>query len=231
MLVAEGDVTWNASETVAYMGLEGITVNAGGTGTVAAIQGTAGGTPTTVTANGSDTFIVGSSGNLLSGIAGPLTLQGGAGNSLLYVTEAGSTTPDTVYLTASAVISGLGTFAPISYTTAAGGTFGNGVFLVLGSGGNFLQVYSTAAGDIYGLYTGAGNDTIAVTSPTSTLNTMAGPFAIEAGSGSNLLYVSDAGDATPDSVFMGASGSRFRRSALSPPMWRPEALSATACSW
>ena len=52
---------------------------------------------------------------------------------------------DTVYVTDTAIISGTGTFAPISYAST-GGTFSRGVILVTGSGNNYIRVYSTAAG-------------------------------------------------------------------------------------
>jgi len=205
LTVTASAVTWNNSQTVTYEGLEGLTVNAGAGTDAIAVQGTAGGTSTTINGGGPDTFVVTSPAGLLNTFPGPLFLNGGAGNNYLYVSEANRTTGDTVYVTDSALISGTGSFAPISYASASG-TFTRGVILVTGSGNNYIRVYSTAVDDAYGLYTGNGNDTIAITSATSTLNTMAGSIAVMAGSGSNTLFVSESGSSVADTLSLSATG-------------------------
>jgi uncharacterized delta-60 repeat protein len=205
IIVNPNAVTWNNSESVNYTGLQSLTVDTGAGADAAAVQGTAPATPTTIRGSGSETFLVGSPTGLLDGITSPLALIGGSGQNYLYVSEAKSTTADTVYVTDTAILSGTGTFAPIQYGTMTGGSFNRGVIVVLGSGDNNLRVYSTAAGDNYGLYSGNGNSTIVLTSPTSTLDTMRGPIAVVAGSGSNLLYVSEAGSSTADTLSLSAT--------------------------
>jgi hypothetical protein len=199
MTVYSTAVTWNNNETVSYAGLEGLTVNSGSGTDAIAVQGDAVGTPTTVSGTGTDTFIVSSYAGLLDTIVSPLTLNGGSGANYLYVSEANRLSADTLYVQKDAIISGTGSFAPISYT-AGGGSYHGTVILVAGNGNNVVHVYSTAAGTGYGLYSGNGNSDIIVSSPTSTLDSMAGAIELVAGSGTNLLYVSDAGNTAPDTM-------------------------------
>ena len=205
LTVTSSSVALSGGGTVTYAGLQKLSVNAGAGADAITVRGTAAGTTTTISGGGTDTFVVTSPASLLNTIAGPLTLSGGTGKNYLYLSEANRTTPDTVYVTDSAIISGTGTFAPISYA-ASGGSFGSGVILIMGNADNTLRVFSTAAGDAYGLYTGNGNSSIVISSPTQTLNTMAGSIAVVAGSGSNLLYVSEAGSSTPDTLSLSATG-------------------------
>ncbi len=205
LTVTANSVTLTGGGTVTYAGLTKLALNAGAGADTIAVQGTAAGTTTTISGTGTDTFVVTSPSGLLNTIAGPLSLNGGTGKNYLYLSEANRTTPDTVYVTDTAIISGTGTFAPISYA-ATGGNFGSGVILIMGNADNTLRVFSTAAGDAYGLYTGNGNSSIVISSATQTLSTMAGSIAVVAGSGSNMLYVSEAGSSTPDSLSLSATG-------------------------
>jgi uncharacterized delta-60 repeat protein len=197
-------VTWNNNEDVNYAGLQGLTVNSGSGADAIAVQSDAVGTPTTVSGTGADTFIVSSYAGLLNTIVSPLTLNGGSGGNYLYVSEANNPSADTLYLTRNTITSGTGSFAPISYT-ASGGTYHGTAILVAGNGNNVVRVFSAAAGTGYGLYTGNGNSDIIVSSPTSTLDTMAGSLALVAGSGTDLLYVSEAGSTSPDTMSLNSS--------------------------
>jgi hypothetical protein len=204
MTVYSTAVTWNNQETVSYAGLQGLTVNSGSGSDAIAVQSDAVGTATTVSGTGADTFIVSSAAGLLDTIVSPLTLNGGSGANYLYVSEANRPSADTLYLTNNAIISGTGSFAPISYT-ANGGTYHGTAILVAGNGNNVVRVFSTAAGTGYGLYTGNGNSDIIVSSPTNTLDTMAGAIDLVAGSGTNLLYVSEAGNTSPDTMSLNST--------------------------
>jgi len=205
MTVTSSAVTWNSTETVNYAGLEGLMVNAGAGTDALDVQGTAAGTPTTVSGGGTDAFVVTSMAGLLNGIAAPLTLNGGSGNNSLDVSEAAATTGDTVFMTNSLIYSNaVGGFKPISYQ-ATGGTFGGGVSLSTGQGDDIVNVQSTRADATTVVNTGGGNDFVLVTSDPSGDGTLAGingPLAIDEGTGSNRLEVSEAAATTGDTFFM-----------------------------
>src|SRR5262249_53726265 len=125
------------------------------------------------------------------------------GANLLYVTESGRTTADTVTLTATAISSNA-LPAPLTYR-ATGGSFGGGFFLITGAGNDTVFIRGTAAGSAPLVYTGAGDDDVYVTGPAGTLDTLAGGLVLDAGPGANSLLVSAVGSAAADTVTLTAS--------------------------
>src|SRR5205823_3716217 len=97
----------------------------------------------------------------------------------------------------------------ISYT-ATGGTFGGGITITTSAtGAASVNVQSTLAGAPTTINTGAGNDTINVSSdaPTGTgsLAGLQSTLTVNAGGGANQLNVSEAGSTTADSITVTAS--------------------------
>jgi hypothetical protein len=168
-------------------------------------------TLTTVgTFGGNDTITVssavaadGTGIGVLSGIQGPLAVDGGLGTNVLLVSELASTTGDSIILAQNTIVSTLGAFAPISY--AAGGTFSN-VVLRTGAGDDFVNVRGTAGNvTLTSVVTFGGNDTIVVSSTpdaTGLLTGIRGPLAVDAGTGTNVLVVSELASTVADSVVL-----------------------------
>jgi autotransporter-associated beta strand protein len=139
-----------------------------------------------------------------------LSFDGGAGVNTLTLNEAGSSTADTVTVTATSVsstVAGSVHYASIQQLTFDGGNAGN-TFLVQGS----------AAGTPVTLNTGNGNDVVYVSSSVGNFGTLAGllgALTVNAGGGSNTLVVSEAGRSSADTVLVTSSslsstvGSRF----------------------
>jgi hypothetical protein len=133
---------------------------------------------------------------------------GGTGSSSVsnvtnftYTTGSGAT-PDAITLTATQLQHTRGAVVqrPYNYSGAQSLTV-NG-----GGAGNTVLVQGTAAGTSTQLNTGAGNDTVYVSSAVGSgnLNGLRGPLAIDAGGGSNVLTVNDAGGG-PDTVTLTAN--------------------------
>jgi hypothetical protein len=94
-------------------------------------------------------------------MAGRIGVLGGTGNNLLYISEAGSTTADNLYISGIAVQSPLNHFF-VSYEAAPGGSFGRGVDVVGGSGSNQMFVVGQLAGSPIGLFGGSGDNAMDV---------------------------------------------------------------------
>jgi hypothetical protein len=186
----------NGANTLGFTGFQTLDGGAGvDTFDVQSLTG-----PTTLNGNGGDdVFVVSSATNTLDGLAGmPLTIDGGAGANQLSVSEAGRSADDTISVTGTQISSSVVGFT-INYT-ATGGDFSKGVSVTAASGNNAIAVLGTAASAPTTVSSGAGNDAFTISSPTSTLDTLHAPLSIDAGGGSNLLNVSEAGRLTADSV-------------------------------
>src|SRR5439155_1689298 len=90
------------------------------------------------TQGGDDQVFVTSAAATLDGIQGEVTLDAGSGSNLLYVNGVGQTANDTAVVTFNALFAA-SMPAPVVYT-ATGGTFGQGVILVTGSGNDSVFV-------------------------------------------------------------------------------------------
>jgi hypothetical protein len=193
-----------------------VVLRTGGGNDVINVQGTAANVALTSVDSGSgnDTLIVSSTSDaagVLTGIRGPLAIDAGPGANVLIVSEAGSAVADGVVLTANAISSSRGTFAQINYA-ASGGTFSN-VVLDTGAGDDFINVQSTSANvSLTTVGTFGGNDTITVSSAAAADNSgvgllsgIRGPLAVDAGTGSNFLWVSESGSAAPDNIVLTAN--------------------------
>jgi hypothetical protein len=205
------------------------------------IQGTLAGALTTVasvptagaTIGGNDVFIVSSNGGgtgKLNGILGPLAIDAGGGVNSLVFGESANPNPDQVFLTGSNIMSGVGTFATISYA-ATSGTFGGGVVLREGPANNIVNVQSTGAGaptTVAGL---GGNDLFIVSSNgggTGVLNGLQAPLAIDGGGGANTLIVGESSYAGNDQVTL--TGSTIASTSSDPtfiPVFMPISYVAT----
>ncbi len=165
------------------------------------VQGTVAGATTTVTTQGTDRVNVSSPAGTLDTLRGPLSVVAAAGAATLYVSEAGATAGDTVYLTADSIGSGSGSFI-VNYT-AAGGSFAGGVYVVTGAGNDTVNVLGTSA-PFTVIDTEGGDDTVVV-GYGGTVAPVAGPVLIDAGAGANQLLVNDIADQAGDTFAVNAS--------------------------
>ncbi len=134
---------------------------------------------------------------VLSGIAAPLTISGGTGNTL-NIGDAGDTSASTSTLTAT-------TFGSTAF--APGGSVGytglGALNIAMGSGGNSFTVTNTAPGASTTINSGTGSDTVDVVATSSplTVNTQTGtdtinvraiaaPASVNAGGGNDVINVS-----------------------------------------
>jgi Ca2+-binding RTX toxin-like protein len=123
---------------------------------------------------------------------GPLVLDGGPGANALLIDESASALADNVQWTGSGVIS---TLLPRGVSYQASGGFGGGLGLTTGLMADTVNVRSTLAGAVTTVHTGAGDDTVNVSSTdqqlTGDLADIRGLLAIDEGTGNNRLAVSD----------------------------------------
>ncbi|HEX8911732.1 MAG TPA: hypothetical protein VF796_05190, partial [Humisphaera sp.] len=152
---------------VNYAGLKSLTLNLGGGADAATVTATAAGTSTAVNAGGGDDAIaVAAPGGIATVLAGPVTVDGGAGANTLLVDDAGDKVARTVALSPTA-ITGLG--AAVGYANLAALT------LKLGSGNDALAVSGTNPLTATTLDGGAGTDTLGLTIAGDFAGTVAPP--------------------------------------------------------
>jgi hypothetical protein len=180
-------------DTVTVQGDTGPTnINVGiGTNTVN-IQAAAGTTAITTPGGGVTTTTLGNSGNV-DGITGALTITG-AGNDTLIVDDSANANTKYVSMTSTTLV-GI-TPHTITYTGVSTLTVN------LGTGGNFLVVYSTPVNTATTFNMGSGNDyvTIGATTGPLTVNTQGGNNAIDIGGlfGSTLASIAGTVSLTGD---------------------------------
>jgi acrosin len=132
------------------------------------------------TGAGTDTVNVGSNApatpSATASVAATLTVNGG-GNTQLNIDDTGDNTARTPTLTSNA-LTGISGGSGIAYTGLAG------LAVSLGSGGNNVQVASTATNASTTLNSGSGNDTVSVLADagTTTINTGGGTNTVNVGS-------------------------------------------------
>ena len=193
---------------IGYQGFENVNVQLGQATEALNVVSTYLQAVTTIRAGpGADTINVSSDAptdlGTLSGIAGHLIVDGQAGHAdTLNVSDAGDLVGQTGALSSTDIF-GLGT-AGVEYHNVAT------LNITLGSGSDTFNVTSTALGTATTLDTGAGNDVVNVSSnaPTDsgTLSGTAGSLAVNGQSGSDILNVSDAGDATGQAGTLTSTG-------------------------
>jgi hypothetical protein len=175
-------------------GADGILIRGSATGATGFnIRSTLAGSTTEVDGGaGDDAFNVCSTAPQLTGdlrgIQGALLIDGMGGNNSLNVSEAGNPHNDIVTFTAQQISSVVVPFT-ISYQ-ATGGTFLNGVRLILGTGNNAINVLSALPNNLTSLFPGPGIDTV---------NVYVDRFSayilfVSAGAGNNMLSVTDTAD-------------------------------------
>src|SRR5262249_42447608 len=103
---------------------------------------------------------------------------------------------DDVLLTAAAGLR-------VNYTTT--GNFAGGIVLKTGTGNDAIRVLATRAGSPTTVDAGAGDDSFVVASAPGTLDALASALTLEAGTGANLLYTTEAGRTAPDTLTLTAS--------------------------
>ncbi len=168
----------------------GVNVTTGPGNDIAVVESTQAGAPTFInTGNGDDSLYVSSSTNLaagvISGLAGPLTLDAGAGKNGLVVSEAAATTADTVFITSAAI--GTKNAPNAIWYKATGGGFA-GVIFIGGSGNDGFVVLSTFPGTPTTVYGNGGNDTFNVGATPSTAYQS---LTLDGGAGVDTLGVYD----------------------------------------
>ena len=124
-------------------------------------------------------------------------LDGGAGNNYLNVDFSSFTGQDNDILSATALESA--ELGNVFYMSSGGGSYGYGVQVALGNGGNQVQVLGTPAGATTILRTGAGNDAVNVVTAN---NGLGAPLVVDEGAGANSLSISDAGRAPADQYWV-----------------------------
>jgi hypothetical protein len=175
LVVTPTQVTWNGSETITYSGIQQLVVDGGNAGNTFTIQGTAASTPVQLnTGNGNDAITVSSATRTLDQLKGPLSIDAGGGVNSLLVDEGGTSTPDTVAVNDTTIVSS-GVGFTINYQ-ATGGSFSN-VKLQTGTGNDTVNVTPSASVPFI-LDGGAPT-----TSPGDTLNFDAGDLAVRTNPG------------------------------------------------
>lgn len=187
-------------ETVAYSGLEGLTINALGEDDNINVQSTAASTPVTVNGgDDDDTFNIGNALNSLDDILGAVTVNGNdpTASDALNVNDQGDADPHG-YIVTSTTVERDGA-AAITYGTVESLTL-NG-----GGGGNLINVQSTAAGTVVVVNAGASDDDVTVDSnggpldpPDGTVNFVVSSLTINGQGGINTLRLEDFSDPNLD---------------------------------
>jgi hypothetical protein len=198
-VVTADQVIGNGNQVVNYAGVQQLTVVGRNFSTPLSVQGTAAGTPVQIVAQGS-AVTVSSPAGTLDTLRSPLTVVAQVGNITLNVSEAQATAPDTVTVTDHSLVS-TGVGFTVNYQTV-NGSFA-AVNLTTGEVGDTVFVQGTAAGTATAVNTGAGDDTVYVSSAVGgagDLSGLKGPLAVDGGPGSNFLTVSEAGAAGADTV-------------------------------
>jgi hypothetical protein len=212
-----GDSLFGAGGSLSYVGLNVLTVNTSAGGDTVVVRGTAAGTTTNVNANGGgDSVRVNSLGSGATGTAdlvvSTLAVNGGAGANTVTVDDAGDATADSVVVTATAVLGCFGSGGSLTYSNLAALTVN------LGSGGNNVNIQSTAAGTGTTVNTGAGGDALSIDSNGAaaggTVDAIVSLLTVNGQGGSNSLTLEDSSDTTADVVTVnptqiGAAGDSF----------------------
>jgi acrosin len=169
---------------IAYSGISSLALRAGSGGNTINVVGTLAATPVTVFAGAlNDIVNVGDSGNHLDSIQSTLTVNGQAGTTRLNINDQGTTTGKTYTITSAAVTRTGG--PAINYSSL------NSLTLNGGSGGNTINVESTAAGTTTTVNAGTGGSTINLSPTAHNLATLAGLVNINGQGGTNTLNAFD----------------------------------------
>jgi acrosin len=169
---------------VAYSGMSILVLRAGSGGNTIDVLGTLAATPVTVYAGAlNDTVNVGDSGNHLDSIQSPMNVYGQNGTTLLNVNDQGTATSTTYGIT-DTFLGRTGSPA-ITYSNL------NSLTLNGGSGGNTINVESTAAGTTTTVNGGSGGSTINLSRTAHDLVNLHGLVNINGQGQSNMLYVYD----------------------------------------
>jgi hypothetical protein len=170
---------------------DGLVVGLGNGGNQVLVLGTQAGAPTTVlTGAGDDSIVVGTdptgaAGQLFT-LAAPLTIDGGAGNNFLLVSDAGRGAGDAFTVTGQ-MITAAAEGAVVNYRST-GGTFGKGVLLLGTAGDDNFTVMGQMPGASTVLFGQGGNDLFQVIVDTTT-NYFG--FVLDGGPGQDSLVVND----------------------------------------
>ena len=203
-----GDEFFGAGGGLFYGGLNTLTVNTSHGPDAAIVRGTASGTVTHVNGNGGDDGVTVNS--LGSGAAGTadivvstLAVDGGSGVDAVTVDDAGDATPDSVVVTATGVLGCFGAGGSLTYAGVQTLT------LNLGSGGDAVNVQSTAAGTATTVNAGGGDDAFGIDSNGAaaggTVDGIVSLLTVNGQAGTNTLALEDSGDTTADVVTVNAT--------------------------
>ncbi len=165
-LTADSITGLGMSDGIGYSGVESLNIALGSGGNTVNVQSTSAHTRM-VTGTGNDTVNVSSdapaNGGTLDGILGVLEIEAGGGVNSLNVSDEADGTPDSNVVITSSSLTGL---SPANiYYAATDGTFGGGINIECGSGGNTIEVRSTheSIGTTTTLWSGEGDDLVTVT--------------------------------------------------------------------
>jgi hypothetical protein len=198
--------------TIASTHVNTTVVNLGSGINTVNVQTTSGNT-TVNASSGDDVLNVGSlapvGGGVVNGIAGPLTLNGGVGQDVMYVDDTGSSGAKIGTLSANGLI-GLLMPAGITYTAM------RSVNLNLGSGSDTFTIASTDTASTI-VNTGAGNDSVNV-------QAISGNTLVQGGSGNDTFTIGSTAPGTSHArrwqrqrqPHRGVGGRRFHAQRLEP---------------
>jgi Ca2+-binding RTX toxin-like protein len=195
--VTDSQVTRPGAAAIRYGSLVSLTLNGGSAANTYDVEGTKSGTPVTVVGGaGNDTFLVTPGSHNLSALSpgAPLTIQGGAGvdtvtandqnfgdNTTYGVTSTQVSRSDDIIFAVPVLVTG----PTINYSTVESVTL-NG-----GSGSDFYNVESTAAGTPVTVNAGANEDLFEVSPNASELGTIAGKLTLNGGGAHDSLILND----------------------------------------
>jgi Ca2+-binding RTX toxin-like protein len=142
----------------------------------------------------------------LDGLVAVVTIEAGAGGNTLNVSDQGSVIADQNVIITGNAITGLG--PEKIYYGATGGTFGGGINIEAGSGGNHIEIRSTnsSEGTTTTVGSGNGNDVVLVTEskPSSlVINGEAGDDVIDASAAMTGIVINGGAD---DDIITGGAG-------------------------
>ena len=143
-------------------------------------------------------FASGAPNNTVNRISKVVTVDGQAGNNTMTLNDSGDTSDNTGTVT-STNITGLGMPGRIAYTNISGAN------IMLGTGNNTIAITSTLVNMMLTINGNAGNDAVIIGNSTSSLDTILGDIAFNAGSGSDTLTINDQSDATGNTYEINAT--------------------------
>ena len=197
---AAGDSFFAAGGSLALSNIGNIVIKGGTAGNVFNVLSTNSGENVSILAgaNGDQVFVgsLGLGGGNLQNILGQVSVTGAGSSTAVLVDNSGSTTSNTLTLSSTTLTSAANNLF------GAGGSFAYSGLSTLtideGSGGNQVQILSSAAGTLTTIETGAGNDDVVIDSTPGAnpgdVTGILGTLVVDGQTGADTLLVEDRND-------------------------------------